>query len=411
MNTPSTVGSQLDMIEDFLEPLVKQAEKAAADQGTSFMDTDAGRIENMSTQSSANEAGTSQTNLGNDQSALAADGGATAADSSENSMSDAENATDDQGTRTLTTDDKVTSMGNIGPRRTQEISQEQKNANQKIAQLISGRENAAKLANGILTTMSGMLKAAHDDSQEDICEGCGEVIKDDECTCGHKEAASLEEALWPSASQVVGVEAYSDMVEKAAHQAQEFYGASLIGQVKKATDVAGVTAAYSPDELAKYGGAEALLDTVAMEDPEAVLPEEMMAPPQGGGGEEFGDMMGPGPEGEEEEMLGEEGGDALEELAAALEESGVTPEELEEALTDVQALQEAGVTPEALIEAVQGEMAGEAGGEAGGEEELGDIPPELDPAAMDPAAMEAPVEKAAAALQQQIALAQQRLRS
>jgi hypothetical protein len=56
------------------------------------------------------------------------------------------------------------------------------------------------------------------------------------------------------------------------------------------------------------------------------------------------------------------GGEDVDAMAAALDEAGVTPEELQQAMEDVQALQEAGIPPEELANALT-EVVGEGGGE------------------------------------------------
>jgi len=98
------------------------------------------------------------------------------------------------------------------------------------------------------------------------------------------------------------------------------------GIEKRAEDEAElVEAGLSPEE------AEAALDTVADVNPAAVLPEEAEAAPP---------MEAAAPA-------------SAEELAAALDEAGVTVEELAEAVETVQELEQAGVAPEEIVAAVQ----------------------------------------------------------
>jgi hypothetical protein len=114
-----------------------------------------------------------------------------------------------------------------------------------------------------------------------------------------------------------------------------------------------------------------------METPEAVLPEGVELPPE---------ALVDGADLTEE--VPEEGGvgdEDLEAIGAQLEEAGVTPEELQQAIEDVQALQEAGVTPEDLAAALGGEGADVGGGEIPGALAPEAIPEEV----LDPEAKEA----------------------
>lgn len=108
----------------------------------------------------------------------------------------------------------------------------------------------------------------------------------------------------------------------------EFNAGFQRGIEKKAQDMAEVVesgVAPSDDEAA------ALLDAVAMEDPEAVLPEEAQP----------------------EAMVDEESAAIIEELADAMVAEGVTPEDLAEAAAVVGDLQAEGVPPEAILAEVE----------------------------------------------------------
>ena len=59
--------------------------------------------------------------------------------------------------------------------------------------------------------------------------------------------------------------------------------------------------------------------------------------------------------------------DELDQLADALDQAGVTPEDLEQAFTDISALQEAGVQPDELAQAIEQLSAEDGGGDMGGE--------------------------------------------
>jgi len=129
------------------------------------------------------------------------------------------------------------------------------------------------------------------------------------------------------------------MIEKSASVAQDSFNSHLMGQIQRAID---------EQELATNGGlgkeAGQYLDKLAEEDPNAVLPEGM-APM-----EELAPEVAP----EEAAMdAGAEGvGDdeELNQLVGALDQAGVSPEELAQAVEEVQALVEAGVDPEELAQ-------------------------------------------------------------
>ena len=169
------------------------------------------------------------------------------------------------------------------------------------------------------------------------------------------------------------------LAKTASNAAQEFYEGYLSGMVKRAQDEIEVETSVPPSVLKQAGGVRSLLDKVAMENPEAVLPEGTELPPEISDiPEEGGIEEGGFPGAPEEGGIGDED---LEAIGAQLEEAGVTPEELQQAIEDVQALQEAGVSPEDLAAALEGG---------------GDIPEALAPPAdaipeeiLDPAAKEA----------------------
>jgi hypothetical protein len=354
---PNTVGDNIDKINAFLSEVSKEAsykeasensQESHVGQSKSFKDTPAASPDTQST-AKAGQFKTTQTSLGNEQSAAAKAGGANIADINENSTSDGENFADTQGTQTLTTDEPVREKGNIGPITEQTITQEQKVA--RVQYLGSAILNVLKEAN--------CGEASHSSNEEKY---------DDEI-----EVANGHDDLMKSAALDAG-----------AHYAAQFYA----GMQKRAEDLAAIEAAgINPALLQKVGGAEGLLDKVAMEYPEAVMPEgamdmamggEMDAPAEGGGmdypeegGQDIEGMAaeleaaGVTPE-ELEAVLAEQGGGGgeggspdIEGIAAELEAAGVTAEELEAALADVQVLQEAGVAPEELAQALT-EMNGEA---------------------------------------------------
>jgi hypothetical protein len=370
------VQNAIDLIDDFLKPMRARAQKeAAADDSVSFRDTDAGKIENMEKQDSIG-ASTEQHSLGTDQTDAAKDSGSNVDSVNENNESDGEKFPDDQGTQYLSTDDQVKTEGNIGPMRSQEITQEQKMA------------RAENLGNAIL----GIIKSAYDEGAEDTKKENrdGEAYGSDEDDVNAQDkmenGRTTEKAAARGGRGVHG-DQYAkspsteapDMVKTAAeqelekyaaiaqHNAEEYYYGFLNGMLKRAQDEAEVAASVPAEVLQKVGGVSALLDKVAMEYPEAVLPEGE------GGGMDMAAEAAPAPEAAPAEAAPAEGGGDLDALAAELEAQGVSPEELEQAITDVQALTEAGVSPEELGQALtelgaEGEAAGAPVADAGAAE-------------------------------------------
>jgi hypothetical protein len=365
MSKQTSVQQSVDMISEFLGPIRAQAQKEA--EAASFKDTAKAAPGN---QANSGPESTTQTTLGNEQSQAAKDSGSTAPDEKPNSEADAQQAADTQGTQTLTVDDKVREQGNIGPVSETEINQEQKMA------------RASRLGNEILYQLEASLdKRATDASKKEVNRTPTDVLpagipndSDGDEEGGNKLATQEEYVM-------------HHLAKTASNAAQEFYEGYLSGMVKRAQDEIEVETSVPPSVLKQAGGVRSLLDKVAMENPEAVLPEGTELPPEISDiPEEGGIEEGGFPGAPEEGGIGDED---LEAIGAQLEEAGVTPEELQQAIEDVQALQEAGVSPEDLAAALEG---GEGGIEEGG----GDIPEALAPPAdaipeeiLDPAAKEA----------------------
>ena len=362
MSKQTSVQQSVDMISEFLGPIRAQAQKEA--EAASFRDTAAAT---PGSQSNSAPESTSQTTLGNEQSQAAKDSGSTAPDEKPNSDADAQQAADTQGTQTLTVDDKVREQGNIGPVSDTEISQEQKMA------------RASRLGNEILYQLEASL--------------------DKRATGGSKKPSSQEGPYIPNSADSDFEEEDGDklaaemnpvmlqLAKTAGDAAQEFYEGYLSGMVKRAQDEIEVETSVPASVLKQAGGVRALLDKVAEETPEAVLPEGVLPegveiPPEvlEEGAVPVGDIPA---EGEvagltEDADVSEED---LEAIGAQLEEAGVTPEELQQAIEDVAALQEAGVSPEELAAALSGEAEGDVAGEI-----PADVVPE---AALEPEAKEA----------------------
>jgi hypothetical protein len=292
-----SIQDSLSLINTFLEPVRAQAQKEAtlkqAADG-SFKDTTAAKPQE---QMKEKELPTDQTNLGVEQTQAANDSGSTVSSAPDNKEGAGNTFADTQGTQTLTTDDPVEQKGNIGPVKNTEINSEQKVA------------RAENLGNAILEVL---YKAASE-----------------------------------SAAPVSGEQAALDkLAAQAADAAQEYYEGYLYGMLKRAKDEQDLRAACEENQIdagliKKAGGISGILDKVAMEFPDAILPEEAGAAPEEAA--PIADVV----EGE----APVEGDDAtVEALVSALDEAGVTAEELAQAVEDVQALQEAGVSPDELAE-------------------------------------------------------------
>jgi hypothetical protein len=362
----ASIHDSMQLIQTFLSPIRAQAEKeasmkqAAEDGSSSFKDTKAANPEEQEKQEAAS---TSQTNLGKEQSTLAAENLPTPAPTAKpNSEADAAKPTDDQGTKTLMVDQKA----DVGPVVQQEISQEQKMA------------RAENLANGILNILA-YGKEASDSGQGAAVDGeaggskVGQQPGGQNPKVAPQAPARIPNDLDGKAEGGEKTAAFMGELDKtAALAAQDYFEAYRFGLLKRAQDELEVEAAgIDPSILAQFGGVQGLLDKVAEEFPEAVLPEEAMGgamPMPGPDAAMGGEMPMPpeamGGEGVPGEGAPGEGGPDLETMAAALDEAGVTPEELQQAMEDVQALQEAGIPPEELANALS-QVVDEGGAEGG----------------------------------------------
>ena len=339
MSKQSSVQQSVDMISEFLGPIRAQAQKEA--EAASFKDTAAATPARQSTPS---EPSTTQTDLGNEQTQAAQDSGSTAPDEKPNSAADGQRPWDTQGPQTMASDEEVIGAGNIGPVSEQEATQEQKMA------------RASRLGNEILYQLEASLDkraTGASDEQDEVNETPTDVFpaavpndSDGDAEGGDKLASAEEYVM-------------HQLAKTAGDAAQEFYEGYLTGLFKRAQDEIEVESSVPASVLEKAGGVQVLLDKVAMETPEAVLPEGVLPegvelPPEA--------LEGAAPiEGIEEGGVSDED---IEAIGAQLEEAGVTPEELQQAIEDVQALQEAGVSPEDLAAALSAEDQGEIPAEA-----------------------------------------------
>ena len=150
---------------------------------------------------------------------------------------------------------------------------------------------------------------------------------------------AVQKALEKKEAEIANEAFLKEAADAAYH---DFVTSYQLGLIKRAEDEEAIQEALgiNPEEAA------GLLDEVATEEPEAVMPAEEM--PAEAMGEELpaeamGEELPAEAMGEElpAEAMGEEGGIDEEALLAALVEAGVTPEELEQAVSEVGAEDEA----------------------------------------------------------------------
>ena len=173
-------------------------------------------------------------------------------------------------------------------------------------------------------------------------DGLGKVEENKNINASANEVAKVARAERLSMSilgtiQALG-QAQQPLVQKQASQMSpadqeamnafaEFSAGFNRGIQKKAEDVKEVQdSGVAPSKE----DAESLLNTVAVQNPEAVLPEEAQP----------------------EAQLDPETTGALDQLAAAMKQEGVKPEDLAEAAGVVQQMQAQGVKPEEIVQAV-----------------------------------------------------------
>jgi hypothetical protein len=384
------VQSVLNLVDSFLTDFEN---KEAAIQERSYTETLSGPAELE--KPSGSEVVTEQRGLGKEQTEEARNGGANTDSVPENKDADGNSPVDDQGPDTLDTDEKLKSRSEVlGTTRTQEITQEQKVA------------RATNMGNAILAIAAQAMEKEAACS----CKGKAGKGKCPDCGMAYKKATlelpprvAPEQPATGLNKEAADFLKYAEPVAQAA--AEKYYWDFLEGMHKRAQDERQVASANIPAEvLEACGGVPGLLDKVAMEYPDAVMPEGVdmaegedgeggeggeggQAPeaplPEAGGEDPMAALAGGGEDpmaalggGGEEAALGGEGlggGEDIDQLAGALDEAGVTPEDLEQAFADVEALREAGVQPEELAAALE-EIATESGGEAAALEGAPDAP-------------------------------------
>jgi hypothetical protein len=263
----------MDAIEQYLRPF---REKVAMD--TSFVAKD------------------KQTNLGLEQSKAAKASGSTIEDEKDNNRSMGDKPTDDQGTKTLYVDDKVT-QGNIGNIVKEEIGQVQKTAAEQA--------RITKVANSLVNTLMGMQKQASVEKQ------------------------------------------YTELEKVAIQKGNDYALSFLAGFAARQRDEEGFqkNASLAP-LIQQAGGIGNLLDKIAMETPEDILPVDAL-PPEAAAPEALPPEAAAAPA---------EGGAPseaeLEQISNILAESGATPEDLQEAVAIIEELKAQGATEEDLAQAL-----------------------------------------------------------
>jgi hypothetical protein len=319
----STSGQNtLDMITSYLKPFRDSAEmeKIAAEE--SYQDSTANNVSGNDKKSATD----TQTNLGKEQSKDAQDGGSTVENETDNNDSMGSNPTDDQGTKTMDVDQSVVGSGNIGTIQEQEISQTQKTASEQV--------RVSKLANAIL---------------------------------GRLDTAPVQK----TASAVVEAPVMNSLEKVAADAAEGYRQSFLAGMQARQRDEADLQKSASHRlQINAAGGVHALLDKIAMEDPMAVLPPEALEGMEEAPMEEVPMEEAPMEEAPVDEMGAEAPSEAeLEEIATVLAEADVAPEDIEQAISDLQELEAAGVDPQDLAQALSESGADAPVAEAGGEVE------------------------------------------
>ena len=349
-----TAGSALDQIDAFLSQVTGEYEKHAAESQKD-------KPENTSTEQAKPKAGdgsTSQRSLGKEQTDAAEASGSTIAKVSPNS--------DDGGPSSKQPGDGKSdqpqqsspgeSSGNAQAARHEATVQE------KIGRTI-------RLGNAILNKLAAAQPQAP-----------------------APKPAAKPAAAAPQGASKEGADAFIQKCAAIAEaKAIEYRDGYLYGMLKRAQDEAELAnvdwakLGVTKEAMDAVGGTSGLLDKIADEDPDSVMPEELA----GAGG----------PPPEAAAAPAEGGGDSLDQAADALAAAGVQPQDIDQAAQALNELFQSGVTPEEAAQAVKELVDEQSGGGAGGPPGVeGMLPP---PAAEE--AAEAPVEEAAEAPAEEVA--------
>lgn len=334
-----TAGGALEQIDAFLSQVTSEYQKSAADESQKDKpsNTPAAQAEPK-----AGEVSTSQRSLGKEQTDAAQASGSTVNVVAANTNADNKQPGDGKADQPQQTgaDEKVTQ---VTPRH-QETTQE------KVARTI-------RLGNALLSKLAESEAKKEGESEKQEKAEKKDEKKDEKKAPAAKPGtvAAAVAPLVPPAMPKVAADAFFDKCANvAAEKATEYFNGFLAGMLKRAQDEAELAnvdwakLGVSKEALDAVGGPSGLLDKVAAEDPAAVLPEGLagMVP-----------EAGAAPEGMPPEGMAPEAGAApaggTDEVADALAEAGVQPEDIDQAAQALNELFQSGVSPEEAAQAVQ----------------------------------------------------------
>ncbi len=192
-----------------------------------------------------------------------------------------------------------------------------------------------------------------------------------------KKTAASKEAAEVVLPEGIDKEALEEMVATANKYAGEYFDQFMCGMIKRAQDEQALAEMnLDPKLLAEFGGVSGLLDKMAQEMPEAVLPPEVLEDAAVAAPAEAAPIETP--------VEGEPSPEEVEAIAAAMEQMGVTPEILEQAMGLIEELQGQGYTEEDIAQAAA------------------EMIEEMAPEAVEAPVEEAPVEEDEASVQDQL---------
>jgi hypothetical protein len=360
-----TAGGALEQIDAFLSQVTSEYQKSAADESQKDKpsNTPAAQAEPK-----AGEVSTSQRSLGKEQTDAAQASGSTVNVVAANTNADNKQPGDGKADQPQQTgaDEKTTQ---VTPRH-QETTQE------KVARTI-------RLGNALLSKLAESEAKKEGESEKQEKAEKKDEKKDEKKAPAAKPGtvAAAVAPLVPPAMPKVAADAFFDKCANvAAEKATEYFNGFLAGMLKRAQDEAELAnvdwakLGVTKEALDAVGGPSGLLDKVAAEDPAAVLPEGLagMVP-----------EAGAAPEGMPPEGMAPEGvapGGGTDEVADALAEAGVQPEDIDQAAQALNELFQSGVSPEEAAQAVQEIVSEQQGAGAAPEGAAPEMPAEAPPA-------------------------------
>ena len=180
----------------------------------------------------------------------------------------------------------------------------------------------------------------------------------DEGANSEKKAQDKNKKVVENLPEGVDKQAFENMVGKANEVAAEYFNDYLYGMVKRAQDEKTLSEMNIDKKvLDKFGGVSGLLDKMAAEDPDAVLPPEIAAQvaSEGPVADPVGDPVGEVPA----EAPGGLSDQEAQVIEQAMVELGVTPEILDQAMSLIEDLMAQGYSKDDIAMAVS-EMMEEA---------------------------------------------------